>query len=69
MRFINHYSNLSCALVFRMCNMLQEDLVHYLMSKTIIEWCLLSNNWNTLDQIQRQIQHTVRITQSEYSHE
>ncbi len=24
------------------------------------------NNWNTLDQIQRQIQHTVRITPSEY---
>lgn len=26
----------------------------------------ISNNWNTLDQIQRQIQHTVRITPSEY---
>lgn len=26
----------------------------------------LNNNWNTLDQIQRQIQHTVRITPSEY---
>lgn len=27
---------------------------------------LIVNNWNTLDQIQRQIQHTVRITPSEY---
>ena len=27
----------------------------------------ITNNWNTLDQIQRQIQHTVRITPSEYN--
>jgi hypothetical protein len=34
--------------------------------KTISNGTII-DNWNTLDQIQRQIQHTVRITQSEYS--
>jgi hypothetical protein len=28
---------------------------------------VITDNWKTLDQIQRQIQHTVRVTQSEYS--
>lgn len=34
---------------------------------TIIENNKLTKNWKTLDQIQRQIQHTVRITPSEYT--
>ena len=34
--------------------------------KTISSCGTVINNWNTLDQIQRQIQHTVRITPSEY---